>query len=218
MMRLLPICLIFVVASIMAPLNAANTYDLIFRTGTLDDVPKTAVLQYDRAVMVRDDPEMSAQNTGLIRLSFEADDMARLRYQQGDKHRDIGSFPATVGNPIIMYFVETVVRDVAKNAGGSPFYIRNRVKESLSQFAEIVDASADFGDDDVAVQQVTLRPFLNDPNRSKMKGYEDLSITVTMSDDVPGWYYSLAAQAGSVGGNALLYRNALTLVAKDLVQ
>jgi len=37
------------------------------------------------------------------------DDMAALRFVQGDQHRDLGQFPATVWQPIFMYFrFETV--------------------------------------------------------------------------------------------------------------
>ncbi len=206
------LCLTLGLAFSQSPALAVETYDLIFKNGTLDDISKDATLAYDRETVVDQKAEMSDRATGEVRLTFEEDEMARLRFHQGDKLRNIGAFPATVGNPIIMYFVETVIRDVAQEAGGSPFYIRNRVKDSLIQFAEINDASKPFGGSDVGVQQITLRPFLNDPNRAKMKGYEDLALTITMSNDVPGWYYSLEANVTGKGGQGPLYRNALTLL------
>jgi len=214
-MRLFLICLTVWFAGLASPVSAVETYDLIFRSGTLDAVAKDTELRYERKLFVAADPEFSQRNTGEVRLIFEADDMARLQFFQGKKHRNIGSFPATVGNPVIMYFVESVVREVAQNAGGSPFYIRNRVKESLIQFAEIVGTEAGFGGTQVPVQQITLRPFLNDKNREKMKGYADLALTITMSDDVPGWYLSLDARVDGTVGGAPIYESSLTLRAGE---
>lgn len=188
---------------------AAETYDLIFKKGTLADLSQETNLVYDKSVSIQNNQQDSELNTGQVRLTLAEDDVAALKFEQGEKYRVLGKFPASVGNPIIMYFVETVVRDVAANAGGSPFYIRNRIKESLVKFAEIEKKNESFGGNDVEVQQITLRPFLGDKNLGKMQGYGELSMTFTMSEEVPGWYYSLVASAKGASGD--VYSNALVL-------
>lgn len=193
------------------PLRAGETYDLIFRQGTLTDLPITRVLEYDRQVEVHSNLEYGARHTGSVQLNFEPDDMARLRFRKDGKHQNLGTFPATVGNPIIMYFVETVLRDVAHEAGGSPFYIRNRIKEALVTKVPIKDVTVRIGGSDVAAKQITLRPFETDKNRDRMGVYGDLALTFTMSDEVPGWYSSLVASAPGKDG-AVGYTNALTLM------
>jgi hypothetical protein len=194
-----------------SPIAAAETYDLIFREGSLSGLPQADVLTYDRRVDVETNPEYSARNTGHVELTFEPDDMARLQFVQDEKHKLLGRFPATVGNPIIMYFVETVLRDVAHEAGGSPFYIRNRIKESLLLQVPVVEAVVAFGEQTVAAKQIVLRPFETDKSRDKMGAYADLSLTFTMSEQVPGWYSSLVADAPGKEG-APGYSNALTLL------
>lgn len=191
------------------PARAVEIYDLIFKTGTLDDVPRSTTLNYQRTVDIRGNEDLGDSNTGTISLTFAPDDMAELEFRQDVKHRKIGDFPATVGNPMIMYFVETVVRDMANTAGGSPFYIRNRVKAVLVEDAPIEEEMITVGDRDLKAQSITLYPFRDDPNRARMKGFEDLSLTITMSEDVPGWYYALKARAGT--GNAPVYSNAIVL-------
>ena len=193
-----------------APGRAAETYDLIFKNGTLDGLPGDHTLVYSKTVDLPLDAEAAARETGEVRLTFEAEDMARLRFHQNGKHRNIGQFPATVGNPMIMYFVETVVRDLAKHAGGSPFYIRNRVKDSLIQFAEIETRDMPFGTDTVKVQSITLHPFRKDPNRDRMRGFEDVALTISMSEAVEGWYYALRAATPSKPG-AAVYDYTITL-------
>lgn len=204
--------LVAVSAVILAgPLRAAETYDLIFKTGTLADVAQDDGLAYSREIRLAADAEQAERHTGNIELSFEAEEMAHLRFTQGDQYREVGAFPASVGNPIIMYFVETVLRDVAQQAGGSPFYIRNRIKEALVQKAPINDIVVSLGDETLSAQQITLRPFENDKNRDRMKGYGDLTLTFTMSPDVPGWYQSLVASVDGPEDSQPIYKNALIL-------
>ena len=210
--------MIFSATLIAAPLRASETYDLIFKTGTLSDVSKDDGLTYNREVELVADTDLGARNTGMVRLSFEDDDMARLKFTQGEKSKNLGAFPATVGNPIIMYFVETVLRDVAQQAGGSPFYIRNRIKESLVQVAKVDDVSVSKGGKAVHASRITLRPFEDDKNRDKMKGYGDLTLTFTMSPDVPGWYQSLVATVDGSDAGVPLYKNALVLEGSEVSQ
>ena len=194
-----------------SPVPAAETYDLIFRMGTLSDVPESRTLTYDRQVEIVANPEYAMNSTGTIELKLEPNDVARLRFLKDGGHRTLGSFPASVGNPIIMYFVESVLRDVASETGGSPFYIRNRIKEALVADTPIEDKTVRFGTTNAEAKRITLHPLQEDRNRGRMGVYADLAVTFTMSDDVPGWYVSLAATAAGKDG-APGYSNILTLM------
>lgn len=208
-----------------APGLAAEVYDLLFKTGTLDGISRTSVLDYERHVSARDNEKLATRSSGKITLSFGPEDMAELKFTQGDKYRNIGSFPATVGNPMIMYFVETVIRDMASTAGGSPYYIRNRVKAALVKEVPIREETIRIGGRDVSARSVTLHPFEGDPNRERMKGFEDLALTITMSDEVPGWYYELKAETGGQKDekagkkeDAPVYSSSIVLAASEAVQ
>ncbi|WP_299671990.1 hypothetical protein [uncultured Roseobacter sp.] len=180
-----------------SPLAGEKTYDMLFRTGTLDRIDRDAELVYRREVASALKPDAEGRDTGDIALSFREGEapMALLEFRQGSKHKALGSFPASVGNPVIMYFYETVVRDMAEAAGGSPFYIRNRVKDALIQTSDIEAGQAVVAGKTVSTQTIRLYPFANDPNRDRMRGFGDLELRVTMSEEVPGWYTSLVAEA-----------------------
>lgn len=192
--------------------EALETYDLLFKSGTLDPLPREGVLHYDRTVTNRVRPDAAARDTGEITLGFVTPEgkpeEAQLHFAQADKERVIASFPASVGNPLIMYFMETVMRDMVETSGGSPFYIRNRIKDALIQPADMETTEVRWGDDMVAATIVTLHPFEGDPNADRMAGFDKLSLSVTMSDAVPGWYVSLAAEAPGPDG-ALGYQSVI---------
>lgn len=191
------------------PLEGDKTYDMLFRTGTLDDVNRAAELVYARNVTNSLKPEAAQRDTGDVALSFREGDatLAMLEFRRDGKYRKLGAFPASVGNPMIMYFYETVIRDMAEAAGGSPFYIRNRVKESLIQPSDIVEGEAVVDGRTVSTRTIHIYPFADDPNRDRMQGFGDLELRVTMSEDVPGWYTSLVAEAagGSVYRSELVF-------------
>ena len=197
-----------------AATDTTETYDLLFKDGTLDEVPDESTLIYDRTVANRAKAEAAERDTGRIALSFEQredTEIANLMFLQDGKHRNLGSFPASVGNPMIMYFYEAVVRDMAETAGGSPFYIRNRMKDALTVPGEVIDGTATWQGEDIETQTVTLRPFEGDPNRAQMSGFGDLALTVIMSEEVPGWYLSLSAEAPHPDGGDPIYRSEMRL-------
>lgn len=200
-----------------SPTFAVEVYDLLFKTGTLDGISRSSVLDYERHVSARDNEDWAARSSGTISLSFAPNEMAKLKFKQGEKYRNLGSFPATVGNPMIMYFVETVVRDMANAAGGSPFYIRNRVKAALLERVPAHAETLRFNGRDVPARSVTLYPFKNDPNRDRMQGFEDLVLTVTMSEAVPGWYYELKAETQEPKGQSPAGESAVPVYSSSIV-
>lgn len=194
--------------AVAAPLDGEKTYDLLFRNGTLDEIDRSAALVYRRDVTNALKPEADARDSGAVTLSFRKEDgnVALLQFWKDEKYRALGTFPASVGNPMIMYFYETVVRDMAEAAGGSPFYIRNRVKDALIDTSDIVEGEAVINGETVATKTIRMYPFAGDPNSDRMQGFGDLELQVTMSEAVPGWYTSLVAAAGEVYRSELSYQ------------
>lgn len=179
---------------------AAGTHELLFREGTLDTISDKATLEYRRSVSAPGSRPLEQKNTGPISLQLTSDDMAEIHFgAQGDRRR-VGAFPASVGNPLIMYFLETVVRDLSGLAGGSPYYMRNRIKAELLKEHPVQEVTVKWGDRRVEAQSVVLYPFRNDPASDRMRGIETLALSVTVSAEIPGWYYALKAETSEERG------------------
>ncbi len=199
------------VGTAQARSDGTQTYDLIFKTGTLSDLETRDQLEYSRELTVPADTSYAEVNSGSVNLVMEPENVARLEFEHDGKPQNIGNFPADVGNPVIMYFIETVLRDMALQSGGSPFYIRNRIKESLVEEAPIEQVSVDYNDAKVAARDITLRPFIDDKNRDRMRGFQNIELSFTVSDDIPGWYHSLVATVANPAGGDPIYSNTLML-------
>lgn len=166
--------------------GASETYDLIFRGGTLDALPEAAVIDY---------AETGGETDQIVRLTIRPEEKTALERIQGDRHGTIGEFATPVGNPLIMYFMENAVREVAELSGGSPFYIRNRFKESLLEAAPVEEVTVTFDGAEIAAERITLHPLAGDAHAAKV-GYDNVALAITVSEEVPGWYHTLSATGG----------------------
>ena len=102
--------------------------------------------------------------------------------------RIVADFPETAPNPVLMFFLENIVRATAAQTGGSPFYIRNRIREALaaSTGGTITNGQA----------QVTIRPFIADVQAARMGPFAKLSLTLVYDIDRPDRILDLLADTG----------------------
>ncbi|APG94093.1 hypothetical protein [Sinorhizobium americanum] len=197
------------------PLAAAQTYELLFRSTALKDLEAATgetTIVYERVVSGADTVEVGGSDS--IDLKIISSGNVAMTLHRGGRSRGLGDYPASVGNPLIMYFLESVLADIANQSGGSPYYLRNRIKEALLRDAQIMRVSLRHQNADIRARVVTIRPFRNDKARERMGRFSELALTVTVSEDIPGWYYSLAATVPAAsGGNEAGYSNAITFKA-----
>lgn len=123
----------------------------------------------------------------------------QLTVNTGTQSRKIGPFPASGGDPVLTFFLEQTARDMARLTGGSPFYIRNRIKDALFRGGEISN------DGDVTTAVFT--PFADDPNAERMHGFGTLTLTFVMADPKDPIRDFLAETGGDTPG----YRNHMVM-------
>lgn len=116
--------------------------------------------------------------------------MLQLLEKGGGPERKIGPFPTDGGDPTVVFFLETVARNMAAISGGSPYYIRNRLKDAVFRGGELVEE----GGAKVAV----FRPFRDDPNKARMGVFEQLELRFVMDDPKA----PIRSMTASTGGEA----------------
>ncbi|WP_027998139.1 hypothetical protein [Sinorhizobium arboris] len=217
-MRIFLLIALFLLGPGHGPVAAAETYELLFHSAALQGLDAAkggsdaaqSTLVYDKIVSGADAGQRGGSFT--VGLKLGAGDNVSMTLYQGSASRGLGNYPSSVGNPLIMYFLESVLSDLAAQSGGSPFYMRNRIKEALLRSAQIEPVSLRYRNREIAAREVTIRPFEHDRAREQMGRVSQLSLAVTVSEDIPGWYYSLVATVPSAaGGPGAGYSHAITL-------
>jgi len=181
------------------PARPGPTTDLLFVEGIFIDLPDGQAISYDHQRTGAESPDFVPITDGRITLltgptaNSAGERSLSLTVEASVMRREIVDFPVSGGNPVLMVLLESAVRSMATISGGSPFYIRNRIKDSLRTGGEATSGSRDFGGRTIAVQEVTLRPFAQDPNRARMGAFADLTLRFVVSDAVPGHFLMLSA-------------------------
>jgi hypothetical protein len=187
------------VLALASPALPGPPSDALFVEGIFSRLPEGQVMTYEHRRQGADAPGFVLVTDGRMTLATgeaipsETVRSLTLTLQVAGKTREIVDFPATGGNPLLLVFLESTVRSMATLAGGSPFYIRNRIKDALRTGGEASPTRLEFGGTAVAAQTVTFRPFTQDPNRARMGEFADLTLRFVVSDAVPGHFLLLSA-------------------------
>ena len=198
------------------PGHAGTLTDLIMAPGTLTGLPDHTVVRYahDRrlpgipagqalpgAATGVPLPDAVVDGTVLMTLTpADGGGQIVMTRVDGDQTRPVASFPAKGPNPVLIFFLENVVRNMAAQTGGSPFYIRNTVRATLA------DANPELSGR--GAQTISLTPFADDPNAARMGDWVGLVVDLTFDPSEPGRLMTLAAHAGDGPGT---YRETMTL-------
>jgi hypothetical protein len=174
---------------------AEGAFDLVFRSGTLDGLPEGTQLRYEGEATSVAASDQDWQRFVVV-LGPEDRALVEGRAAEGEEPgRSLGEYPATVGNPVAMLFLQRTVNSISEATGGSPFYIRNRIREALAGPGEVEEVAVPWEGGTIPATQVALRPFAGDAHRDQLGAFADLEIRVVVSEEVPGWYVSLDAEA-----------------------
>ncbi len=174
-------------------LHAGEAQDQLFAVGVLDSVPTGQRLVFERERGgVFDTTRLPAIADGEIAVTLTATDSgsrtAVVSTRDDGKERVLTDLPADAGHPLLLVFLEMVVRDVATLTDGSPFYIRNRIREALGDQHEVETVEVANDDGAAAGERLLFRPFISDPNRQRLGAFADLEIGVMLNDAAPGGF------------------------------
>jgi len=200
--------LVMLAVTLPVPAAAGALSDLLMAPGLVGQGPGASLAYGEvRAVPEGDALTVKAVADGEVRL--EAVDGAdgrelRLVRVEGTAATPVGSFPVGVANPLLLYFLETTVRVMAEATGGSPYYIRNRIREAL--------VASDLGVADGEERAVTLTPFAADPNRARMGDFGELAIRLRFDPAEPGRILELSADTAAADGG---YHEKMTLIGEE---
>ncbi len=174
--------------------------EILFGSSSFDDVEIGATLTYSHQRSADEKIPVRAIKDGHVTIARiegdEGKDRTVVALTQGAARRELDHLPADRGNPIFVVFLESSVSSVTFATKGSPFYIRNRIKEAFSSGGDVSEEEIEFNGAKVDATHIEYRPFKGDRNAEKMgAAFENLSIQFTLSDDVPGHFVAMTTQA-----------------------
>ncbi len=205
--------LIFFVCSSLAA-NADTVADFIFDESLLSQLETNSELSYEHVLVAPENAPKKGFEDGQIDVVFQyASDGAgevKINFGQAGAQRQMKALPTVGGNPLVMVFLESTARAMSSIAGGSPFYIRNRIKNALLTEGEQSMEGVSIDGNETEVKKVTLLPFALDPNKQRMGQFGSLEISFTYGAGVPGGIQELRAFVPAATDGETLYEERIT--------
>ncbi|WJS83293.1 hypothetical protein [Paracoccus sp. TOH] len=205
-MRVLRMLALVGIVAAVSPLQADEAGDLVFADrGPWNLAQGPLVWQISQTGPVAEGFTPLGKGTITLRAAKDPSDgkpVLELAEETARIKRRIGPFPVSGGDPVLTFFLETTARDMAALTGGSPFYIRNRLKDALFRGGELRHE----GDVTIA----SFAPFRDDKNRERMAGFDTLELRFTLGDPKQP-IRSMVARTGSLAGGRPAYDSEMVL-------
>ena len=180
--------------------HAGEASERVFSRTAMDLVKASETIVYSHVRSGVAGEQLQAIDDGEIRVAMGTDSSGGresvVTMGEVGKLRPVSRFPASSGNPLVPIFLESALRTMSRVTGGSTFYIRNRIKDSLGTGGTMTPVEIELDGKTVPSTEIVFEPFLNDKNRDRMGPFADLRLTFVVSDTMPGDIIQFAARTG----------------------
>ncbi len=127
---------------------------------------------------------------------------ASARFFTGSRAMRQPDVEGAQGNPAILYFLERDIREMQRLTTGKPNYFRKRIRMAVYQGASIRSLTLPYRGRPVAVQEISISPYLDDPNRSRYEKLANKQYIFLLSNSVPGGLYGIRTRIGAESADA----------------
>lgn len=125
-----------------------------------------------------------------------------VQVYSGERAREPQHITNMDGNPMLVVFLDNAVSHFRLLAGGDSSYLKGTFGRYLQSKAAIAPITITYKGQPVEGYQVTATPYVNDPAKSKMNGFEGAKFTIALSDKIPGYFAQMVSNYTSTDTTA----------------
>lgn len=174
---------------------------LLFLTDHLKNVVPAATLSY--AFKKTGSAETSLDDTVALRVRGSGDaKRVSVAFFTGKRKINYPEVAHAEGNPVLLHFLERDIREMERLTGGRSPYFRKAIRLALAHSARVAKTRLSLNGRDVAVSEVTVTPYMDDPHRVQLGKYASKTYIFTLGAEVPGGVYSVRTFVPSAAGAA----------------
>jgi len=176
--------------------------DILFSRPHLSNLPAGTELIYELERKSSDPARLGPSFNDEIALVITA--AARnggrdvdLRVFTGERERKIDSITEMTGNPLLVFFLDRAVSDMARLTGGTAPYLKDRLRAGLRDKAVSEPVKVAFEGKTLDATRITVRPFENDMNTARMLGFEGSRFEFVLAEAAPGMLLEMSSHFSS---------------------
>ena len=192
----------FVTSVSAGPTAAQDVASLLFEKPQWSSAPVGTSLTYaySQKVAAKFGPSFDDKIT--LKLDKGDDDKSRtaeVRMFSGEHATPAGPFRSDEQNPVMLLALENNVEQLSKAWGANPRYLKNAVRKAWRENAKIENVPLTVDGKQVPGTRITIEPYKDDSETTKMGGLETMSYTVEVADSVPGNLVKVDIHAPATG-------------------
>jgi len=182
------------------PISQAET--MLFMAPHLQDVQPPSRLHY--AFRKSGTLEKGFSDTVDIDINAAADGSRKgtARFLSGERRIPYPEVEHVEGNPVLLFYLEREIREMARLTGGRADHFRQRIRAALADSAQIKDVDIHFDGRTLRAQQITISPYDTDPNRDRFVRLAGKQYVFTLCDGIPGRIYQLRGIVAAASGSS----------------
>jgi hypothetical protein len=132
--------------------------------------------------------------------------VATVQFFTGARQVSQPDVPGAQANPAILYFLERDIREMERLTKGKANYFRKRIRMAVFNGATIRDISLPYRGKSVAVREISIAPYADDPNRARFDTLANKRYVFLLAGAVPGGVYGIRSriEAATAGAPPLI--------------
>ncbi|WP_146177574.1 hypothetical protein [Glaciimonas sp. PCH181] len=178
-------------AAPVQPISPAEV--LLFQTNHLQNISKPQDLTYTYKKIADSKPAVSDEvHVDVTKINPDGSASVSLRFLTGTRKLEIPEMEHAQGNPILLGFLEWDIAQMQQQTGGSSNYFRRRIRLALAGAAQVKPITFTYKGKPLAGSEVSIQPYLNDPQHERLGKFVNKRYTFVLSDKVSGGVYQIA--------------------------
>ena len=190
------------VSALAAPTAAPDVAALLFEKPQWAIAPVGSSLTYAYTQKIPAQFGPSFDDKIALKLDKGDDEKSRtaeVRMFSGEHATPAGPFRSDEQNPVMLLALENNVEQLTKVWGANPRYLKNAVRKAWRENARIAQVPITVDGKQVPGTRITIEPYKNDSEATKMGGLETMTYMVEVSDAVPGNLVKVDIHAPATG-------------------
>lgn len=124
------------------------------------------------------------------------------QFLSAERAVQLPELPVATSNPVILYFLERDVREMQRLTKGQQNHFRKRIRVALAERAQMREVQLNWRGKTVEGSEITVAPYLDDPNRARFERYAGKTYLFVLSEAVPGGVVALRTTVPGAAGTA----------------
>ncbi len=189
---------------------------MLFETPQIANVKPGTKFVYKNVRKPSDETQMGKGFTDDITVDVESDGAPGkknvvVNLYTGERARDPHRITDMDGNPMLVVFLDNTLGRFQQLAGGDRGYLKNRFSRAIGDEATLTPVKIAYNGADVDGYRIDVKPFATHPARARMRGFENIAVSIVVSEKIPGHFAKMTADFVNTQKDAPTMLDTMTL-------